>query len=208
MQARSWLIGAAAAVALLMAFAVTSASANRLSISGGRLWRAVWRELGYSSGGVRGVVCEVTLEGSFHSGTIRKVERALIGHITRASVGRCPTGTSTLLTETLPWHVQYLGFEGRLPAITGVHLILIGVALRLREAVFGRTCLKRTTEAEPAGVIAQLGTMEAAGNILVESFRWDETRTIACGELGRISYEGTATVAEVSTGARLLVRLI
>jgi hypothetical protein len=208
MQARSKLIIVSLTAALLMALAVGSASANRLSISGGRLWRAVFRPLRFLSVGATATSCEVTLEGSFHSGTIRKVERALIGHISRASVGRCEVGSATVLNETLPWHVQYLGFEGRLPEITRVRLILVGAGFQIKDGIFGQVCLSRTSEAEPAAGLAELGRIEAGGNLLVEILRADESKVIRCGASLSGSFEGSATVAEVSSGSRLLLRLI
>jgi hypothetical protein len=207
MQTRSKLIVASVSAALLMALAVGTTSANRLSISHGNLWKAIFRPLKFVSGGVTGMACEITLEGSFHSGTIRKVERALIGHITRASVGACETGKMTFLQDTLPWHVQYLGFIGRLPNIEGVRLILVGVAFRIHEAIFGRECLARTTETEPATGIANLA--EGNENRIVNSLTADSTRQIECPGIGRFGFEGIATVTEVPGGSRnLLVKLI
>ena len=209
MQTRSRLIVAGLSAAMLMALAVSSASANRLSISHGNLWRAVFRPLRFQVSGVVATSCSVTLEGSFHSATIRKIERLLIGHITHASVGPCESGTATVLTETLPWHVQYLGFLGRLPIIEGgVRLILVNAAFQLRDAIFGSVCLTRTTETEPAGGIGELEAEEAGGNRIVRDLRADTGPRIRCGSnLGE--FAGTATVTEVPGGLRnLLVRLI
>lgn len=64
--------------------------------------------------------CNVTLEGSYHSNTIAKTERALIGYIRGATVGACETGRMRANTETLPWHVRYMAFSGALPNITAV----------------------------------------------------------------------------------------
>ncbi len=208
MKTRSKLILVGACGALLMALAVGSASANRLSISHGSLFKAIFRPLRFVSAGVTASSCEVTLEGSFHSGTIRKVERALVGHISRASVGACTTGSATIRQETLPWHIQYLGFVGRLPAISGVRVILVGASYRLHEGIFGRECTSTTTEAEPAAGIAELEAMEAGGNINVRNLRADETREIECAPIGRNRFEAVATVTETSTGTKLLVRLI
>ncbi|HEX7292322.1 MAG TPA: hypothetical protein VF250_14470 [Conexibacter sp.] len=93
------------------------------------------------------VRCQLTLEGSFHSRTIAKVARSLIGYITRAVVGPCNGTTATILRETLPWHVRYQGFLGALPDITSITTHVIGAGLRL--GGFGFACLVGTTEAEP-----------------------------------------------------------
>jgi hypothetical protein len=198
---------AAASVALVLVVAVSAASANELRVAGGRLWKMVFRPLRFVSAGITAVSCELTLEGSLHSGTLTKVQGALRGHITRASIGGCSAGSATVLRETLPWHVVYLGFQGRLPEISGVELLDIGASYQIRDAIFGSICLLRTTEAEPTGAIAQLGAMEAGGSIPVESVNADETKLIRCGSLNG-NIEGTATIAEVSSGARLSVRLI
>ncbi len=208
-HARCKLIVAGISTLLLLALAVSTASANRLSTSHTGLWRTVFRPLKFVTGGVTALTCEVTAEGSFHSATFVKVERLLIGHITRASLGPCSTGSATILTETLPWHVQYLGFIGRLPAISGVRFIVIGLSFRMHEAIFGRECLVRSSETEPVGMIAELEAMEAGGNISVRSMRSDETKSIECvPNVGRANYEGTGTITETATGTRLLVKLI
>ncbi len=199
---------AGVSAALLLAIVVNSASANRLSTSHTNLWKAIFRPLRFVSGGVTALSCEVTIEGSFHSATFRKVERALVGHISRASVGPCSTGSATILAATLPWHLQYLGFIGRLPAISGVRFILVGVAFRMHEAIFGRECLARSTEVEPAAGIAELEAMEAGGNILVRNITSDQTKEIECPGVGRAAFEGVGAIAEVATGTKLLIRLI
>jgi len=209
MQSRSKLMVVGLSTAVALAAAVGSSSANRLSISHGNLWRAVFRPLRWNSGGLTVFACALTLEGSFHSATIRKIERLLIGHITHASVGPCETGTATVLTETLPWHVQYLGFRGRLPIIEGgVRLILVGLSLQIRDAIFGSLCLTRTTEEAPAGVIAEVEAEEAGGNRIVRALAADTGPRIRCGSFNT-EFAGTATVTEVPGGLRnLLVRLI
>jgi len=114
--------------ALAMGLAVGSVSANRLSVSN-RNFRITWTELMFTSGATS-ISCPLTLEGSFHYWTIAKVERALIGNISRASFGSasCPGGHATALQETLPWHVTYDGFRGVLPRITEIFLLFIVVA--------------------------------------------------------------------------------
>lgn len=206
MHTRIKLITVGLVAALLMALAAGSASASRLSISHGNLWRAVFRPLQFRSSGATAASCEVTLEGSFHTTTIAKVANSLIGLITRAAVGACTAGAATVLTATLPWHVQYSSFTGSLPSITGVRILLIGASFQIRDAIFGSTCLTRTTAATPAAGIAEL----AAGseNRIVNALRADEGPRIPCGILEG-SFAGTASVTEQPGGARnLLVRLI
>jgi hypothetical protein len=151
MRSRSKLLLAGAMAVLALSMGVSTASANRLSINE-RGVRITWARLSFIAG-TNTVSCPVTLEGSFHSGTIRKVARALIGYISRAIVngteGPCTGGTATVLSETLPWHIQYRAFTGALPRIRTVSLRLIGASFRVRPAGLV-ACLARTTEAEPA----------------------------------------------------------
>lgn len=208
MKERSKLIIAGVSATLVMASAISSASANRLSISHGGLWEAVWRPLRFRTSGAVGVECPVTIEGSFHSATIRKIERLLIGSVTRASIGPCEIGAATVLSEALPWHVQYLGFLGMLPQIAGVRLILVGVSFRVRE-VLGRVCLLRSTEAEPVGTIAEL---EAGTARTVLGLRAEESSRIPCRnntETITFNFEGSAQVNEVPGGSRnVAIKLI
>jgi hypothetical protein len=147
------LVLAAFAATLLMSLAVTNASANRLSASGHN-FRTVWRTLEFegAGGGFGATRCPVTLEGSFHSNTIKKVEKALIGHISRASVGSpCTGGSATITQSSLPWKVDYNGFTGTLPAIRTIRQLLVGAAFRIAKTVFFTfTCDSITEEAEPS----------------------------------------------------------
>jgi len=115
MHTRSKLVLTAFGATLLMAFAISTASAGRLSVSS-QNFSVTFSELIFRAGEINNT-CHVTLEGSLHSRTIRKVEGTLIGYITRVQTGQCNLGT-TILTETLPWHISYISFSGTLPEIT------------------------------------------------------------------------------------------
>ncbi len=141
------------AATLLMAFAVSAASANHLSISN-RNVRVVWASLEFEAGENTLARCPVTLEGSFHEGTIEKIEHTLIGYITRAAVGTCASGHATVLTATLPWHLRYMGFQGRLPNITALLILLAGAGFRIES--LGFACLAITSDTSPATGIAEV----------------------------------------------------
>ena len=117
---------------LLLASAISTASARSLSVSNPNI-RAVWSNLELVSPGIVTVRCRVTLEGRLHSSTIAKVERSLIGAITRADVDTeaCTNGRARPRTETLPWHVTYEGFTGTLPNITAIILLLSRIRFQL-----------------------------------------------------------------------------
>ena len=109
--------------ALLLASAISTASARNLSVSNQNI-RVTWSSLEFVSAVT--VRCRVTLEGSFHSRTIVKVARTLIGAITRATVdeANCTNGVGRPRNETLPWHITYEGFAGTLPNINTVFVLL------------------------------------------------------------------------------------
>jgi len=201
---RSTLVGLAAAV--LMAACVGSATAGRLSLSHGSLVRATWAALRFQLLGITGAECPVTLEASYHSTTSAKVVGTLSGYMTRALLGRCITGSATILSETLPWHIQYGGFNETLPRPRPI-LNLVGSSWKISNALTG-SCVARTTSMEPSTAIAE-PTYEAGGNGIIERIRTDEIRRIECVPLGRGNLAGSAAVTESPGGARnVLLRLI
>jgi hypothetical protein len=147
MRTRSKLIFAALSASLLMGFAVSSATAGRMSVSNTR-FRVTWNQLRFAEVEVGGlqITCRLTFEGSFHSSTIRKVSGALIGSVTRAIVdstncrGTNDPSRATVLQETLPWHLTYESFAGTLPNITEVTFLLKGYASRVSATILGITC--------------------------------------------------------------------
>ena len=196
------LLGLVAASVLLGVLAGPAAARN-LSISNQQL-RAQFREVNFRLSSVT-ARCQVTLEASYHSRTIAKVQGSLVGYITTARLGPCSAGSATILTETLPWHIRYLAFSGILPNITALIANSVGGSFRIREP-FGINCLARSTETEPmvltaerefAGALtgARLGGSIATG---AECFREVGTMT---------SDTGTITVLG-STTTRITVRLI
>jgi hypothetical protein len=148
---------AAGVVAFVLAVSVGSATANKLSLSN-KAFRITWTSLSMVAGEFE-VECVITLEGSFHSATITKTRGSLIGHITRANVGRCGgagrvyalNGAEVLsgrvVSNTLPWHVKYDSFIGRLPRFEAVVVAIVGASF-LGE-IFGFNCLYRSTAAAP-----------------------------------------------------------
>lgn len=159
---------AAVLTASALALACSSASAIRLAL-GEPTFRAVWTPARFTFSGIT-IGCNVTLEGSFHSTSIAKVERALIGFISRASVNSCTAGTMSVLTETLPWHVQYGSFGGTLPNISTLTTRIVGMSASW--TFIGLTCLGRTEANTPAQLIA-----ERSGGTIA-SYRWDEAAPI------------------------------
>ena len=135
MRKHSKLILASLTATLFMALAVSgTATARTFSISNMN-FRTVWTSLAFKNNlGFGEVRCRVTLEGSFHSQTIAKVEKALIGHVTRATVAEanCTGGSATVHQESLPWHITYSGFRGILPAINSIRVLMYGARFQIR----------------------------------------------------------------------------
>jgi hypothetical protein len=125
--------------ALLLASAVSAASASNLSIEPQNI-RTTWSSLEFVSPIVT-VRCPVTLEGSFHSRTMPKVMRLLIGAVTRVTIKRdsCREGEASI--TGLPWHITYEGFAGTLPRITAIRLLLSRFLFNINRPLgLARTC--------------------------------------------------------------------
>lgn len=163
------------------ALACSSASAIQLSLSE-PTFRAVWSPARFIFSGAT-VSCNATLEGSFHTTSVAKVQGSLMGHVTRIAVNSCTAGTMSVLTETLPWHVQYGSFTGTLPNISAMTMRLIGMSASW--TFLGVTCLGRTEAGTPAAMIA-----ERNGSGTITSLRWDESLPIPLTGSGCSSIRG------------------
>jgi hypothetical protein len=213
MRSRTKMLLAAVSAAALLSMAVAVANAARLEIPNWeRGIRVVWSNLVFNGAG-HVLTCHVTLEGTFHNHTYAKVERSLIGYITLASVAACTGGTATVLTETLPWHIQYESFATTLPDIEAINLRLIGVAFRIKPTNEPNECLVGTTNAHPARGIG-IVTGEHLTSQEINSLRADERTTIplggafACLFVGNGSFSGVGNVTVAGETARVRIRLI
>ncbi len=200
------------AAALFLSFTVTSASANRLSLSN-QNFRITFAELKFFDVPVepgRETKCPVTLEGSFHSRTLLKIVGELIGFVTRARVNEAgcrPEGDfATFLEASLPWHVTYQGFTGRLPAITRIRVLFANVAYESRFPFL--RCLFEENGLES---ISGEFIREAGGAIT--NFEFDHSTTIAFfrGEIvcpEHAGLEGTGPVVLLGLTTRITLTLI
>jgi hypothetical protein len=207
MHSRHRLILTTLAAAAIMACCIGTASANRLSISNKNV-RSVFNELVLTNGaGGEGLVtCPVTLEGSFHETIIRKVEGSLIGYVSRASVASasCRGGSATLSQESLPWHITYQGFAGRLPNITEQTLSLRNVNFRV--TVLGVNC-GYGRPGESARFIARIASGVFTALIPESNIALQKLSGGAfCPGTG--GFSGTGTVTLLGTTTRISVRLI
>ena len=199
------LLISAAAMALLAA-AVGGASAGRLSITD-RTSRIIWRRWDINSSSGSTVSCTLTMEGSFHSGTIHKRFKALIGHITRAAVNACTGGTATVRQETLPWHRTYMGFDGTLPRPTRIRSLFSGLSADVTSG--GVTCGVRT---ETGNNATGSYVIEAGGGITELS--WDTETAIRptsggflC-EIITFTFAGSGAYTRLGSASTATLRLI
>jgi hypothetical protein len=136
---RAFLTALTATLTLATTITTATATANRLSISN-TSFRTVWSALSFASGAEAesvSLACSLTLEGSFHYQTTAKRLGALIGYVTKAVMGHPCSGSGEAwahngteeaglgirFANSLPWHLTYEGFEGRLPEITGIRIL-------------------------------------------------------------------------------------
>lgn len=204
--------------AVTLGLGVSGSSANRLEFNA-QTFRLVWSQLRVVvAEGIAEVRCPVTLEGSFHSRTLAKVSRALVGSITRVAIGQpanvCEGGAGTVLAATLPWHLQYQAFEGTLPRITGVKFRFIGVAWRISITELGISCLYRSEAGQPAAATFKLfrGLFGEWGPTIT-SVRADESLSLVpSGEFfcedAEVRFEGSGTVTQLGSTNSLTLRLI
>jgi hypothetical protein len=148
------LIIASVIAATALAAAVGTANARRLALSENHIL-SHFRAMTFESGGGITVVCAISLEGSFHSRTLEKVIRSLVGYVSEVRIKRpCSGGEAWILsaqegrTESLPWHLLYERFIGALPNISGIELTLDNAAF-LNSIPGICECLYKATTASP-----------------------------------------------------------
>jgi hypothetical protein len=166
--------------ALTLAAAVGTANARRLGTSE-RFFLSHFASLTFE-GVSSAVICPVSLEGSFHSRTIEKIVRGLIGYISEARINRaaCTGGKAWIQSlqergsqesESLPWHILYERFIGPLPNITGIE-ITVDNALFLVEINAARCVYRASTTSPLRGILNR----EAGGKLT--GLRMNETSAV------------------------------
>jgi hypothetical protein len=210
----------ALAATAVLAAAVGASFANNLSVSN-QNFRVTWHPLEFREPGSLAVRCDITMEGSFHSATIPKVARSLIGYVTRALVNQntCRTNLGTAahaipwngsevilgatINQSLPWHVTYENFEGVLPNITGIGLLLSGVRFTLE--VPGTSCLASYGRAETNLTGTVSVTTREADRLIPGSVRAPRQELIrgTCPPEGSFVGNGVLTVLGATTRIRV-----
>ena len=203
--------------ALLLATAVSTATARNLSLNS-TTFRVTWREIQFDTDRV---VCELTLEGSFHYRTIAKVRGSLIGLITKAII-RHPCQVSegwmdneterplgAAIRNTLPWHLTYEEFLGTLPRITGTVVLIRNMSSVVNVSGI---CLGRYGTATDN--ISALADEDASGNLGTVTPVAGRNRLTLRERLGGIFCPGTAgltgtgNVTQLNSTSRIVVTLI
>jgi len=183
----------------LMALGVSTATARNIDVSN-QTFRVTFSDIEFAAGEIRND-CHVTLEGSLHSRTMPKVEGTLIGYITRVTTAQCSLGT-TILTETLPWHVRYVAFSGTLPEIT---LFII----KVRENFRVITCLAAGDVT--ARLIRNTTTREVTGDeVPLERNSALPLTGVLCPapRIGSLRSNGNGSVMVLGATTRITVTLI
>ena len=197
---------AALAATLLLASALSTASARSFSANIQGL-RATFTRLEFTNElGFGTVSCSVTLEGSFHSRTIVKTAE-LIGAITRVDIRRpCTNGEGIARTETLPWHVTYFGFTGNLPSIGTIILLLSRLRFDISlpgvcDGEYGNATdnIRGTATREAGGGITTLEPSNDRASLI-------RTNSGICPSRG--GFRGAATITALNSASRITITLI
>ena len=203
MKLRKLLLATVGATVLLGAL-VSGASARNISVSN-QFIESSFRRVTFR-GDFGDIICEVHLSGSLHRRTLAKRVGSLIGYITQAELQRvrdpdgCEAGLATILRETLPWHVRYLGFNGALPNIRQIITNVIRAAFQVRQIFL---CLATSTEANPAiGIFNR----ETATRVLTTA-TISGTIPTTCGVSGEFGSD-EAPIVLLGTTNRITVTLI
>lgn len=195
------------AATLLLGLAANPTYAGRLSLTA-RTFKIAWPRLELTDEtSTARAICPVTLQGSFHSTTLRKTVGAVLGYATRHETGRCSVGEAELERGISGvWSIQYVGFTGTLPRISGFTVKIVEVHYSFR-AFNNEVCGYFEIGAEQPK-----GTFQIEASARITGFVLDTTVFLPRTGLNffcpqRSAQRGTATVTTV-TGGELGVHLI
>jgi len=217
MRTYSKLILAALAASALLALAVSSASAGRLSTNE-KNFELIWNEalgatktklelIGRTAG--INIQCKVTLLGSFRENTITKTTANNQGTINHGELSECEGGSATIRAETFPWNLRYRSFTTSLPRITSISTGLIGARFRTESG--GTTC-ESTTETNHPGIGIAEGGLETTGepeNIIADrNGRIPLRGSFLCGFAGEGEFGGTGLIRNLPRTGKIRITLI
>lgn len=213
MFTRSKLLFAAFAAGAMLFTLVASASARNWRITEKNFEMIAERAapLTFEAAG-NTISCPITLLGSWVETTVTKATGLMIGNLRHTEPPQqgappCTGGSLTILTETLPWRINYSGFTGTLPRITDIRLSIIGIAFRISTSGLG--CLAGTTSLKPA-----FGELVLGSTGVIEGFRFDERVGIplgggfVCEIAGESHFSGTQIVRNLPRIQNVTMALI
>jgi hypothetical protein len=171
-------LAAMATALMLSAFAGTATALRSLSLSRSTKITLLSREVTFG-GTVFGigakVVCEVGMSIDVNSNPIAKSARTNIGTAEVKVLGqetgaeRCTEGRARTLRaeQRLPYRLNYLGFTGTLPRVTGILLQLLGIEFLIRngpnECLYRANALGLQRVRTEAGATGTLENLEGPG---------------------------------------------
>lgn len=135
-----------------------------------------------------------------------KTNGAQFGAITRAGVETCSRSTLVVLTETLPWSLEYVGFFGTLPRIADIDLRVVRFSVSWGTV---EVCLAASTTTAP--LLLDLDRNTTTGEVTeVRAEPRNKLRLTGLTCFGEREVEpfGIGIMSRPETGARFTVRLI
>jgi hypothetical protein len=217
MRKRIRIVIGALTLAVALVVAVDTATARRLEVSEQR-FLILFRGLSFTTINLDSI-CDVNLEGSFHSRAISKVSGQLVGYVTEAIAHHPCSGAEMVLPngverlqgttspQALPWQVVYLAFRGELPAILEINLSIMSAAFDFEAA--GLLCKYAAQLGRQVEVHLKL---EGTGRVLGAQVNEErelvlfESNSVLCATRGFLS--GTGAVGTQREWRELLVRLV
>lgn len=202
---RKLLAVAVSAVAVLSV--TTAASASRSIESSQRTTSALWEALTITSPELEvPVVCRVGINLSLANTRYAKVVGSQVGLANGVVIERerCSGGTMLLLEDgRQTWPLIYQGFNGTLPAITGIRFNIQRVAL----LIVGGGGLARCLYEGTVSVIMNVGSRGEVTSITANESTRIRLRTTLPGSLfcpANVTLRGTGGIVLSSTTLRLL----
>jgi len=205
-NAASKLMLAMLVVVLASAIAASTASAGRISVNVSAI-EVLFSALKARAGAFE-VSCPTTLGGTFGSAVISKLSRIRWGVVYNASLAEasCTGGSATVLTESLPWEIQYSSFSGVLPIIERISTSVVNAAWEV--LINSIKCYLHTTASSPAKLRFVVESGGAVTGYEAEpNARIPLTGEALCAFAGEASLSGVGTVRE-SRGAPIRITLI
>jgi len=209
----------ALAAAIMLTSVVSPTSARTFSKNNQNI-RVTWASLEFAAE-IATIRCRVTVEGSFHTRTVAKVARSLVGAVTRAIAAHPCTGGEAWAdngTEAeplgtapnrLPSHITYEGFTGTLPNITSIQRLSTRFSFVIASGGFctgrygsGTDRVTVSAVREAGGGITSVAPVEGRNTVSLVTMLGG----FACPATARVRGTGTPTI--LNNTNRITITLI